>query len=123
MRLIDELNKLIASKPGLFREQLMREDVARLKKLEALARSAAELESYRLAGRKLGWTTLDARTSELGDVLDELLDAVRDATLSPSVAADARTIDAWRALAHLRMERLVGCLGTPLPKRTDEDGD
>lgn len=123
MRLIDELNNLIASKPGLFREQLIREDVARLKKLEALARSTAELESYRLAGRKLGWTTLDARMSELGGVLDELLDAVRDATLSPSVAADARTIDAWRALAHLRMERLVGCLATPLPKRTDENSD
>lgn len=123
MRLIDELNKLIADKPGLFREQLMREDVARLEKLEALARSTAEPESYRLAGRKLGWTSLDARTSELGGVLDELLEAVRETTLSWSVAADVRTVDAWRALAHLRMERLVGCLSTPLPKRAGEDSD
>jgi hypothetical protein len=39
------------------------------------------------------------------------------------VAADVRTVDAWRALAHLRMERLVGCLSTPLPKRAGEDSD
>ena len=46
---ICELENCIAEKPGLFREQLMREDTARLRKLEALARSTAEPESYRRA--------------------------------------------------------------------------
>lgn len=119
MHLIDELENLIAAQPGLFRAQLMREDIARLQKLEALARSVAESDAYRRAGRKLGWTPLDARTSELGSELDELLDAVREATMSPSGAADARTVEAWRALARLRTERLVGCLGAPLPKLTE----
>lgn len=119
MHLIDELERRIAGEPGLFRAQLMREDIARLRKLEALARSMPEAEPYRHAGRKLGWTTLDARTSELGGALEELLDAVREATRSPSEAADARTVEAWRALAQLRMERLVGCLATPLPKPTE----
>lgn len=119
MQLIDELENCIADKPGLFREQLMREDIARLRKLEALARSTAEPESYRRAGRKLGWTTLDSRTSELGAALEELLDAVREATVNPSDAADVRTIGAWRVLTQLRMERLVGCLATPLPKPTE----
>lgn len=119
MHLIAELESRIAAGPGLFRAQLMREDIARLRKLEALARATPEPELYRRAGRKLGWTTLDARTSELGGALEELLDAVRDATLSPSDAADARTVEAWRALADLRMERLVGCLATPLPKPTE----
>lgn len=119
MYLIDELQNRIAGEPGLFRAQLMREDIARLHKLEALARSVGEPETYRRAGRKLGWTALDARTGELGGELDELLDAVRDATVSPSDAANARTVEAWRALAQLRMERLVGCLSTPLPKPTE----
>lgn len=119
MHLIEELEQRIAADPGLFGEQLMREDIVRLRRLEALATSIAEHESYRRAGRKLGWTTLDARTSELGATLDDLLDAVRAATLSPSDATDARTVEAWHALARLRMERLVGCLGTPLPKPTD----
>ena len=119
MNLIDELEKLIAAEPGLFRAQLMREDIVRLGKLEALARSMAEPEAYRRAGSKLGWTTHDARTSELGATLEGLLDAVREATVSPSSAADARAIEAWRALAQLRMERLVGCLGTPLAKLTE----
>ena len=120
MRLIAELENRIAADPGLFRAQLMREDIARLHKLEALARSTPEPEPYRRAGRKLGWTTLDARTGELGSKLDELLDAVREATVNPSDAADTRTIAAWHALARLRMERLVGCLGTPLPKLTEQ---
>ena len=119
MHLIDELESRIAADPGLFRAQLMREDIARLHKLESLARSMTEPQDYRRAGRKLGWTTLDARTSELGGALEALLDAVREATLSPSGAADARTVEAWRALAQLRMERLVGCLATPLPKLTE----
>jgi hypothetical protein len=119
VHLIDELERRIAAGPGLFRAQLMREDIARLGKLEALARATPEPEPYRRAGRKLGWTTLDARTGELGGVLDALLDAVREATLSPSTAADARTLEAWRALADLRMARLVGCLATPLPKLTE----
>ena len=119
MHLIDELEGLIAAEPGLFRAQLMREDIARLGKLEVLARTIAGPEAYRGAGRKLGWTTHDARTSELGATLEELLDAVRDATVNPSGVADARAIEAWRALAQLRMERLVGCLSTPMVKLTE----
>ncbi len=116
MYLIDELEKRIAAEPGLFRAQLMREDIARLQKLEGFARSIAEPDAYRRAGRRLGWTTHDARTGELGAILEELLDAVREATVSPSNVADARTIEALLALAQLRMERLVGCLATPTAK-------
>ena len=119
MHLIDELERRIAAEPGLFRAQLMREDIARLQKLEVFARSMAEPDAYRRAGRRLGWTTHDARTSELGEKLEELLDAVREATVSPSDIADARAIEAWRALAQLRMERLVGCLATPIGKLTE----
>jgi len=119
MHLIEQLETLITKEPSLFRAQLMREDIGRLRKLEALARTTADLDSYRQAGRRLQWTTLDARTGELGSALEELLDAVRAVTLALPEASDARAEQAWAALARLRMERLVGCLATPLLKPID----
>ncbi len=119
MHLIEQLEAHIANESSLFRAQLMREDIARLRKLEALARSMPDPEAYRRAGRRLNWTTLDARTAELGAVLDELLDAVRAVSLLLPDASEARAEKAWFALARLRMERLVGCLATPLSKSID----
>jgi hypothetical protein len=120
MRLVDELSERAASEPSLFRAQLMREDVGRLAKLDALARSEADDETYRSAGRRLGWTAQDARTGELGDALDRLLDAVRDATRrGDDEAAQARVREAWIELTRVRLERLIGCLSTPVPKPVD----
>jgi hypothetical protein len=120
MRLIDELAQRVATESNLFHAQLMREDIARLTKLEALARSAPDADTYRRAARRLGWTAQDARTGELGETLERLLDAVRDAqSEAKSDAADARIRDAWIELTRVRMERLVGCLSTPVPKPVD----
>jgi hypothetical protein len=119
MHLIAQLKERISREPSLFRAQLMREDITRLEKLAALARSTPDAEAYRRAGRRLSWTTLDARTVELGAVLDELLDAVRAVSLAQPDASDARAEQAWLALARLRMERLVGCLATPPLKPSD----
>jgi hypothetical protein len=120
MRLIDELEQRAAAEPSLFRAQLMREDVVRLRRLDELARATPDVETYRRAGRRLGWTTQDARTGELGDALDRLLDAVRDAQGSADEAAEAGIRDAWIELTRVRMERLVGCLSTPVPKPTEK---
>ena len=53
--LIDELNARAASESSLFRAQLLREDAARLAKLDALARSDQDDDTYRRAARRLGW--------------------------------------------------------------------
>ena len=120
MRLIDELEQRLAVEPSLFRAQLLREDIARLHKLDVLARSTLDAEGYRRAGRRLGWTTHDARTSELGDVLDRLLDAVRDALGEAEVEhSEARVREAWLELTRIRLERMVGCLSTPVPRPTE----
>jgi hypothetical protein len=120
MRLIEELQAQVATETSLFRAQLFREDIVRLTKLEEMARSAPDVETYRRAARRLGWTAQDARTGELGAALDRLLDAVRDARLADaSDAADARIRDAWLELTRVRMEQLVGCLSTPVPKPVD----
>ena len=56
MRLIDDLTQRLAGESSPFRAQLLREDLVRLGKLCLLARSTADLQTYKHAGRQLGWT-------------------------------------------------------------------
>lgn len=112
MRLITQLERLAAEEKSLFRAQLLREDVARLRKLQALAESAPDLEAFKRAGMRIGWTQGDARTHELAEPLARLLEAVY-------ASREEQLLPAWEALHRARMERLVGCLSTPVPKPAD----
>ena len=109
MRLIEDLTGWLAKEPSLFRAQLLREDIARLRKLQALAKTAPDAEAFRQAGMRIGWTQGDARTHELREPLVRLLDAVY-------ASQEEEILPAWKALHRARMERLVGCLSTPVPK-------
>lgn len=120
MQLIDTLRERLAHESSIFHAQLLREDIARLARLETLAGSAESFDAFRDAGRRLGWTQEDARTHELAEPLDRLLEAVYASSQGGADAAqDARIEAAWRALYRLRMERLVGCLSPPVPKPVD----
>jgi hypothetical protein len=120
MQLVRELERLLEQEDSLFRAQLLREDLARLAKLRALAQGEADPAAFMKAGMHFGWTQGDARTGELREVLEPLLAAVyafekgkRDAEQEALIA------ESWRALARVRMERLVGCLSTPAPRPAD----
>jgi hypothetical protein len=120
MRLIDELERRLAVEPSLFRAQLLREDIARLRQLDALARSTLDADGYRKAAYRLGWTAQDARTGELRDALDRLLDSWRRAlTDAGSEDLDARMLQAWQEMTRLRLENMVGCLSTRVPQPAD----
>jgi hypothetical protein len=120
MRLIDTLLRLVEEEESPFRAQLLREDVQRLRRLGALARSAPDLAHFRKAGMRVGWTQGDLRTHELRAPLETLLEAVHACETGPAdAAAEDRVEAAWRDLHRVRMERLVGCLSTPVPKPTD----
>jgi len=120
VRLIDELERRLKEEESLFRAQLLREDIARLKRLRELARSTGDLAALRKAALRLGWTQGDARTQELRAPLEALADAVRACeTGEGDSGQEAHIIEAWSALHQARMERLVGCLATPLPKPVD----
>ena len=112
MKLIEDLESLVAKEPSMFRAQLLREDVARLRKLQALVESAPDLEAFKKAGMRIGWTQGDARTHELAEPLTRLLEAVY-------ASREEELLPAWEALHRARMERLVGCLSTPVPKPAD----
>ena len=89
MRLIAELERLAAAEESLFRRQLLREDLARLRKLEALAQSASDVDAFRQSGMRLGWTQGDARTAELAEPL-ELIDEVHEKILPAARLSRAR---------------------------------
>lgn len=117
MRLIERLEREIAGEESLFRRQLLTEDVARLRKLQELARVASDLAAFTGAGMPIGWTQGDQRTHEIRAPLVSLLQSVfalETGTGGPY--AEARVEQAWMELHRARMERLLGCLSTPAPK-------
>ena len=117
MRLLDNLERLISQEQSLFRAQLLREDIARLGRLQALARSAGGTEADGKAAMRLGWTQGDARTHELRAPIEALITAVYEyETGGGGEDREARIVETWAELHRVRMERLVGCLATPVPK-------
>jgi hypothetical protein len=119
MRLIEELERHAAQEQSLFRAQLLREDLARLNKLRELARAATDAVAYEKGALRLGWTPGDLRTRELRAPLEVLLDAVYAyETGTKGDEQETRIVEAWHELHRTRMERLVGCLSTPVPKPT-----
>ncbi len=121
MQLIETLSKVLAQEESLFRAQLLREDLERLRRLAALAEAAESRETFAREGAMIGWTPNDSRTHELKSALDPLLDAIYEACRAgrPDPERDARVAEAWRSFDALRMERLVGCL-TRVPKPDPE---
>ena len=112
MRLISDLERQLAGEESLFRAQLLREDVARLRSLGDLKCSAADETAFVNSAARIGWTPGDARTAELREPLEAFLRAV--------YAGDERLIaQSWDALHRTRLERLLGCLSTPVPKPDD----
>jgi hypothetical protein len=120
MQLLDDLERRLAREESLFQAQLLREDIARLHKLRELARSAPDIASFMQSGMRLGWTQADARTQELREPLEQLLQAVHDFEGGRQDAGqEARLAQCWLSLHRTRMERLLGCLSTPVPKPAD----
>jgi len=119
MRLIEELERRLGTEESPFQAQLLREDIARLTRLRELARGASDLAAVKQAAMRLGWTQGDVRTHELRVPLEALVDAIHAFETAGSGDWEARIIDAWSELHRTRMERLVGCLATPVPKPVD----
>lgn len=95
----------------MFRAQLLREDVARLRQLAELAEQNGDREEFRKAGAYIGWTNGDMRTHELMDKLGPLLDAMYDWQRGGrSVDGEQALRDAWDEFHVERMRKLLHCL-------------
>jgi hypothetical protein len=81
----------------------LREDVACFAKLGDLAQSVKDLEAFKRAARRIGWTQSDTRTNELAEPLDALLEAVFACqTATTDVGQETRLRDAWLELHRVR---------------------
>lgn len=117
MRLIGELERKLETEQSYFQSHLLREDIARLARMRDLARDAADAAAFRKAALVLGWTAGDLRTNEIREPLEILADAVYTyATGAGGAEQEAHIEQAWLILHRVRMERLMGCLSTPVPK-------
>jgi hypothetical protein len=91
-----------------------------MQRLEALARESVDLDAFVRDGMRIGWTQGDARTQELRAPLQRLLELVFRSERGGADEQMERDLrDAWTTLHNFRMERLVGCLATPVPKPDD----
>lgn len=105
MRLIEAIELRIAAEESLFRRQLMKEDVARLRKLVDLKTAAKSRDDFMRDGRHVGWTQGDFRTHEVESTLVPFLEAVFD--------GDEAAIERlWGPFEADRLEKLTGCLST-----------
>lgn len=120
MTLIEQLEKALQAEESIFRAQLIKEDLARLKALERLAEAAESKEAFLKQGLFIGWTSGDARTFELKPALEPLLIAFHAAREEDDEGAHARLAAAWQAFDAFRMERLVGCLSR-VPRPDDRN--
>ncbi|HVL57174.1 MAG TPA: hypothetical protein VM491_11755 [Burkholderiaceae bacterium] len=120
MKLLEALERLLAQEQSLFRAQLLREDISRLRSLLERARVTPDCDEFVRAGMTAGWTQGNARTHELREPLERLLEALHaHAQGQRDDAQQADLIACWNSLNRLRMERLLGCLSTPLPRPPD----
>ena len=111
MPLLAELERRLEAEDSLFRAQLLREDIARLRKLEVLAREHPDLEGFAKAGLYIGWTQGDFRTHEIKAPIEALLAAFHAyETGGRSDAQDQTLRTAWADFDRARMTKLLGCL-------------
>lgn len=110
MTLSEELAAVMERTESVVQKQLLREDVARVEKLEALAGTCPSYEEFEHQGLFFGWTQGDFRTAELHDTLKPLLKSLHAATQAPSAEAHDAVRSHWITFNQERSKRLVGCL-------------
>lgn len=122
MRLIETLRTSVAEDDSPFRAQVMREDIERINALRHAALELSDATALRRTAMDTAWTTTQARTNELSPQIEALSDAIfalESAGDNGTDAMETAVERSWLALHQQRLERMVGCLSTPLPKPFD----
>ncbi|NNF80989.1 MAG: hypothetical protein HKN05_23450 [Rhizobiales bacterium] len=110
MTLSEELKTVMARTQSVVQKQLLLEDIARIERLEDLAKACPSYEEFEHQGLFIGWTQGDFRTPELHPVLKPLLKTLHQAMHSPSDGAEEEVRTCWITFNQERSKRLVGCL-------------
>ena len=119
MRLLDTLQRLVAEEESPFRAQLAREDVARLRQLQELARSAPDLAALKQRGIVLAGPRETRAPRSCARRSKHWWTPSMPAKPGRATAGRRRASRSLDRAPSARMERLVGCLTTPVPKPAD----
>ena len=111
MKLIEKLQALQMDEQSYFRAALLREDIARLEKLQEVARTCNSLAEFEKDGLYIGWTQGDLRTGELKEALLPFMAVIFSyVNGQQDEATEQEILDKWAAFNALRMKTLVHCL-------------
>lgn len=108
MGLIPAFEADLAREETYFRKHLLTEDIARLKRLEALCAQSPDFAAFEKAGMRIGWTRDDMRTASLAEPIREFLTMLWRAEREGGAESAIR--EAWLKLDGERMRILVHCL-------------
>lgn len=111
MKLLRTLQDQLEREQSPFRVQLLKEDIGRIERLQALADAAGDLSEFQNAGSRIGWTQNDMMTHRIADPLNRVLEAIYLYHHGPKAEEDERRVhDAWLGLCAERNEKLIKCL-------------
>lgn len=110
MTLSEELKTVRARTQSVVHKQLLLEDIARIERLEELAKTHPSYEAFEREGLFIGWTQGDFRTGELHAWLKPLLRSIHQAINAPSDHVHEEVRACWIAFNQERSKKLVGCL-------------
>jgi hypothetical protein len=111
LQILDELRFHLEHEQSIFRAQLMREDIARLEKLAALADQSEDIAAFKKSGTYIGWTQNDMMTHQVAEPLGDLLEAIfAYYTEGAGEALDQSVRTAWFEFCKMRNEKLIKCL-------------
>lgn len=108
MFLIEHLKEKLETQESMFEQQLIREDISRLEKLNNLIDTAANLEEFRKAGMVIGWTKGDLRTFEMKEPLTEFLRCFY--AFQTNGEEKDGLVSYWQEFNALRRKILLHCL-------------
>ena len=109
--LVESLVNQMEGEESVFRRQLLKEDIARLERLQSMAKETGDADGFVRAGIMIGWTQGDMRTHQIRPALEDFLRAFHAHMTADEKSRDERALQAaWDAFCQLRMEKLIRCL-------------
>ena len=111
MQLLSTLRDQLEREQSPFRVKLLKEDILRLEKLQALVETASDVSEFQKAGARIGWTQNDMMTHRIAEPLNRFLDAFYGYYLGQKTEEEERRVyEAWLYLCTDRNEKLIKCL-------------